>query len=173
MGIATWAKSRQDGVVFVFSFAGVYMSVEYAQMDSVSKVIASCEIMFHCRTPPLIGTNRTCGRRVGAGVGFVVDEVLGDCLKVVGQSWGCISMGRQVVIGRTLPGTLFRICWECVHLVSFNARLVVGFGAAMIGGALVIHVSGGANSIVSFVAMLVCLTLCSTLCSGGGTYGTL
>jgi hypothetical protein len=30
MGIATWAKSRQDRVVFVFSFAGVYMSGEFA-----------------------------------------------------------------------------------------------------------------------------------------------
>jgi hypothetical protein len=67
------------------------------------------------------------GRCVGAGVGFVVDEVLGNHLKVVGQSWGCISMGRQVVISGTLPGTLFHVCQECVHLVSFNACLVVGF----------------------------------------------
>jgi hypothetical protein len=68
---------------------------------------------------------------------------------------------------------LFCVCRECVRLVSFNARLVVGFGVAMIGGALVIHVSGDANLIVLFVLMLVRLTLFSTLCFGGGTYGIL
>jgi hypothetical protein len=172
MGIATWEKSRQDRAVFVFSFVGVDMSGEFSQTHLVSKVIASCEIMFCRRTPPLIGTNRMCGRRIGAA-GFVVDKVLGDCLKVVGQSWGCISIGCQVVIGGTLPGTLFRVHRECVHLVSFNACLVVGFRAVMIEGALVIRVSEGAKLIVSFVAMSVHLTLCSTLCSGGGTYGTL
>jgi hypothetical protein len=103
----------------------------------------------------------------------VVDKVLGDRLKVVGQSWGCISKGHRVVFGGTLPRTVFRVCRECVCLVSFNACLVVGFGVAMIDGALVICVSGGANLIVLFVPMLICLTLCSTLCSGGGMYGTL
>jgi hypothetical protein len=173
MGIATWEKSRQDRAAFVFSFAGVYVSGAFAQMHLVRKVMASCEIMIRCCTPPLIDTNQMHGRCVGAGVGFVVDKVLGDCLNVVGGSWGCISMVHRVVIGGTLPGLLFRVCWEGVHLVSFNDCLVIGFRAAMIGGALVICVSGGDNSIVLFVPMLVHLTLCSTLCSGGGTYGTL
>jgi hypothetical protein len=41
-----------------------------------------------------------------------------------------------------LPGTLFLVQWEFVHFVNFNACLVVGLGAAMIGGALVIGDAG-------------------------------
>ncbi len=76
----------------------------------------------------------------------------------------------------TLPGTLFHVLCECVHFVKCSAGFVVGLGADMIGGALVISASGCSGMLFVSSASLS-VTLCSgTLCSGalcllGGTYG--
>jgi hypothetical protein len=60
-------------------------------------------------------------------------------------------------MGGTLPGTLFHVRRQCVRGVILRARLVVGFGAIMIGGASVIW---------TMVGMLLVSEL-STLCSAG------
>ncbi len=68
-------------------------------------------------------------------------------------------------IAGTLPGVLFLIVCECVHLVNLRMCIIVGLGAAMIGGASVmrcIAMGGVARS-----------TLCSAHCSMGGSAGTL
>ncbi len=69
------------------------------------------------------------------------------------------------VIARKLPGVLFCVVRKCDRLVDLRTRVVVGLGAAMIGGASVtrrIELGG-----------VVPFTLCSTLCSMGGIAGTL
>ena len=48
----------------------------------------------------------------------------------------------MLVIGGTLPSMLLCVR-ECVFLVGFRTCFAVGFGAAMIGGAFDIQVSGG------------------------------
>ncbi len=69
------------------------------------------------------------------------------------------------VTARTLPGILFCVVPKCVHLVNLRTHLVVGLGAAMIGGASVIHR-------IALEGVALC-TLCSTICSMGEITGTL
>jgi hypothetical protein len=59
IGIATRAKSKQEGAVLDFSFIGVNTSGEFAQTHLVRILIASCEIILCCFNPPPIGTNQT------------------------------------------------------------------------------------------------------------------
>jgi hypothetical protein len=74
------------------------------------------------------------------------------------------------VMGGTPPGMLFLVCWECVCLVNFRACLVVGLGAAMMGGTSVILVSIGGSTLLSAMCWSSQLiTLCFTLCPGRGT----
>ncbi len=68
-------------------------------------------------------------------------------------------------IAGTLPGVLFLVVRECVHLVNLRMCMVVGLGAAMIGGGSMtrqIAMGGVAQS-----------TLCSAHCSMGGSADTL
>jgi hypothetical protein len=128
--------------------------------------------MLLCFIPPSIGTKCTLG--IWVGVGRVVTcHVQGDQRGVgagVGRTSGMTHLGTVRVIGGTLLGTLFLVILECDRFVKRNVLFVVGLGAAIIGGASVIHMMGGGGGATS-VAMSD--TLCSTLCSGGGTYGTL
>jgi hypothetical protein len=96
-----------------------------------------------------------CGRCVGLGVMLMVD-IQGDHLSVGGEMGGGNLMGGRfaLVIGGTLPRMLFCVRWDCVCLVNFYACLVVGFGASMMGGALVILVSAGIILLLSFIPCL-------------------
>jgi hypothetical protein len=154
IGIATWAKSKQDGAVLDFNFVGVQMSGEFAQTHSVRKLIACCEIILCCCNPPLIGTNQTCGIRVGLDVSIGMADLIGvaahgNCCSGGVGIGGSTTMGRgfAFAIGGTLSGILFLVCQECVRFVSFNTHLVVGLGAAMIGGASVMRASTGCGSL--------------------------
>jgi hypothetical protein len=134
--------------------------------------MASCSIMLLCLTPPPIGMKPTLGR--GVGVGIVVACCLRGEQRGVGTGVGSTTGARclctpQVIWG-TLSGTLFLVTRECVCLVSLNVLFVVGLGAAIIGGASVICISGGGGGAIS---VAVFDPLCSTLCSDGITYGTL
>jgi hypothetical protein len=73
---------------------------------------------------------------------------------------------------------LFCVLHECVCFVKRSACFVVGLGANMIGGALVLGASGcGGMLFVGFALSSGTLslgTLClGTLCLLGGTYGAL
>ncbi len=70
IGIATCAKLRQEGTDFVLSFVGVHISGKFAQTHSVRKFMASCDVKFLLRNPPLTGTKHVCGIQVGAGKTF-------------------------------------------------------------------------------------------------------
>ncbi len=76
---------------------------------------------------------------------------------VGGEYSGCVR-----VISGTVPGTLLRVSRRWTRLVDLSARLVVGLGAFMIGGAFDIRwrLSAGVTSGVG-------LTLCCP--SGAGT----
>ena len=82
---------------------------------------------------------------------------------VVGGGSTSIGLGRRGeprVMAGMVPGVLFLVNRTCDRGVVFRRRLLVGLGAAMIGGAFVIRCNIG--------------TLCSgTLCSGrvDGTVG--
>jgi hypothetical protein len=172
IGQATCSRSKQEGFDFGHSFLGQKISGEMAQMHSVRKLMASWYVMLLCLFPLSIGTKRTLGIRVGMGrvVAFCVQ---GDKCGVGAGVGGTSEMTHLItvqVIGGTLPGTLFLVTWECDRFVKRNVLFVVGLGAAIIGGASVIHMMGGCGGATS-VAMSD--TLCSTLCSGRGTYGTL
>ncbi len=124
--------------------------------------------------PPSIGMKRTFGMRVGitgtAGVTWQGDRqgLMVGVAGVVGT-----SMRRQFCIltmGGTPPGTLLRICHECVCFVFFNFRGAVGFGAVMMGGASMIHINGGATLCSTLFSSTVLSTLC-LMADSGCTYG--
>jgi hypothetical protein len=120
--------------------------------------------------------NWTGGIQVGLGISTRDTDskwavVCGDHLSVGRGTIGTSTMGRQLVfvIGGTAPGILFCVHWECVLFLNFNAFLVVGFGAAIIGGASVMWVSAGCGTSATFTpCSSLLITLCSTLCAGGG-----
>ena len=56
----------------------------------------------------------------------------------LGAANGCQADGLQVMAGM-LPGTLFCVVCKCVRLVALRVHSVVGLGAAIIGGASVMH----------------------------------
>jgi hypothetical protein len=115
------------------------------------------------------------GRGVSIGVANPIGAVVcGDCHSGGVGIGGSTTMGRwfAFTIRGTLPGTLFLVQQECGHFVNFNACLVVGLGAAMIGGASVMRVSTGCGSLWMFsLSTSPPITLYSTLCSCGGIYG--
>ena len=110
------------------------------------------------RTPPGTAANFTRGmREERRGVPFVVG---GGTISI-----GLGGRGDLRVIAGTLPGVLLRVKRTCDRGVVFRIRLLVGLGAAMIGGAFVMRCN---------IGTLCSGTLCSgTLCSGrvGGTGG--
>ncbi len=65
--------------------------------------------------------------------------------------------GTTFVMRGTDPGNLFLVLCMCVRLVKRSVHLVVGLGAAIIGGASVMHCIMGGGGLVSAA------TLCSTL----------
>ncbi len=170
IGLATCARSKQEGLAFEHSFVGEKMSGEFAHTHSVRKLIASWDIMLLCWMLPSMGTKHTPGRWVVNGAD-IVGGVCGDCRGVGVGTAGTMGRGRLVacwVILGTLPRVLLRVTRECVCSVNLNVHLVVGLGAVIIGGASVILISGWGGG-ASW--LLVSITLCSTLCSGGRTYG--
>jgi hypothetical protein len=94
--------------------------------------------------PLSMGTKRTRGRWVVNGA-HVVGGVRDDCCGVGVGTAGTMGRGHpgacQVILG-TLPRVLLRVTRGCVRFVNLNVRVVVGLGAVIIGGALVILISG-------------------------------
>ena len=98
------------------------------------------------RRPPEIAANFTFGMQ-------------GDRrgVAVVGRSIGLMGCwGALRVMAGTLPGVLLRVNCICVRGVVFRRCLLVGLGAAMIGGASVIRLSSGTLFFVVVIG-----TLCS------------
>ena len=82
---------------------------------------------------------------------------------VAASSVGTGRRGIVGVIGGTVPGTLFRVRRLWTRFVVFSARLVVGFGAFIMGGASDIR----RRSCVAFnfgVVATLCSALGATLC---------
>ena len=76
-----------------------------------------------------------------------------------------IGLGRRGelrVMAGTLPGVLLRVNRTSDRGVAFRRRLLVGLGAAMIGGASVMRRNIGT----------LCCTLCCTLSTGRGVLST-
>ena len=93
------------------------------------------------RRRPAIGENVTIGMHGNQRVGAMSGGVL-----TVAISW-CGNVGEMA---GTLVGMFFLVRLECVRCFVCNPRLVVGFGAVIIWGALDMHCRGG-----------VVVTLCS------------
>jgi hypothetical protein len=70
IGIATCTKLRQDEADFVLSFVGVHIFSKFTQTQLVRKFMASCDIKFLLRNPPLTGTKHMCGIQVEAATTF-------------------------------------------------------------------------------------------------------
>jgi hypothetical protein len=92
IGQATCSRSKQEGFSFGQSFLGQYVSGELARMHSVRKLMASCDIMLLCLTPPSIGMKRTLGRWVGVGI-VIACRIQGD-QRGVGVSVGGATGAR-------------------------------------------------------------------------------
>jgi len=104
------------------------------------------------RRPPGISAYFTFGMRGdrrGAAVG--------------GGSSGMGRRGALRVMAGTLPGVLLRVNRTCVRGVVLRRRLLVGLGAAIIGGASVIR-----RNIGTLCSVCVIGTLCSGRVSGTG-----
>ena len=101
-----------------------------------------------------IGGGR-CRRLDRLGVGGVGSAV------EAGSMCGITLLGKFGVIAGTVFGILVRVRRECVRFVNFNNRLAVGFGAFIIGGALVkrSRVAVGGTSCSNRIVSLI--TLCS------------
>jgi hypothetical protein len=110
--------------IFDLSSAGVNTSGELAHTHLIRKFIASCDIMFLFCNPLLIETKRIHGICVGLGMAMGV-AVRGDCQGAV-TKFGVGTRTRQRramgVISGTLPGTLFQVLFQCVHLVNFKVH---------------------------------------------------
>ncbi len=140
--------------------------------------------MLLCCNPPSTWRNWTLGRRVVAVcVGAVwrcIDHRGVVAKGMSGKGRGTWSLGVVFVIRGALPGMLFHVLCECVCFVNCRARLVVGLGANMMGGALVIRASmescgsmlfaGSPSSSVTLCTGTICL---GTLCLLGETYDAL
>ncbi len=150
IGIATWAKSKQEGAVLDFYLVGVQTSGKFSQKQLVRKLIASCKVILFWCNPPSIGTNQTYTICVGLVVSIRAANLIGAAVHGDRHSGGVgigglTTMGRwfAFAIGGMLQEISFYVWWECVRFVSFNACLVVRLGAAKIGGALVMRMSTG------------------------------
>ncbi len=84
---------------------------------------------------------------------------------VGGEYSGCVH-----VIGGTVPGTLLRVSRKWTRLVDLSARLVVGLGAFMIGGAFDIcwRLSAG---VISGVGPTLCCSSRAGTCIGAASWG--
>ncbi len=118
------------------------MSGDFAHTHLVSKLMASWLMRGVLQTPPAIGTQRTWGSRVGVvvavGAWLQVDH-RGSC---VWRGVGGISISwcrATFVMGGTDPGTLFHVLCMCVRFVKRSVHLVVGLGAAIMGGTSVMR----------------------------------
>ncbi len=130
IGQATCLRSKQEGFAYGQSFLGQYISGELAHTHSVRKLMASCNIMLLCLTPPSIRMKHTLGRRVGVGI-VVACCIRGDQRGVGAGVTGARHLCTPQVIWGTPMGTLFLVTRECVCLVSLNILFVVGLGAAL------------------------------------------
>ncbi len=97
---------------------------ELAHMHLVRKFITSYDIIFLVHNTYWIGKKRTHG--IGVEPGMVMWVVVrGDQRgAVTGFGVGTGTRQRRAVgvISGTLPGTLFLVLLECVHLVNFKVR---------------------------------------------------
>ena len=162
MGIATWLRCRHVGGLVGFNLFGVQMSGEFDQTCSVRKLIASFLMSFPDRSPPGIAANLTLGlRRDLRGVA------------VMGGGTGLGHAGACRLMAGTLPGMLLRVKRTCKRGVVFNIRLLVGLGAAMMGGAFVMRCRE--DGVVTLCSGGVIVTLCSAAAlgvSGGNRCGS-
>ncbi len=107
------------------------------------------------RRPPGIAPNLTFGMR-------------GD-LRGGSVRGGLIGLGRREasrVMAGTLPGMLLRVNRTCDLRFVFKTRLLVGLGAAMIGGAFVMRRRD--EGVVTLCSVGVVTTLCSSGVVGAG-----
>jgi hypothetical protein len=93
IGLATCARSKQEGLTFEHSFVGGEMLGEFALTHSVRKLMASWDIMLLCGMLPSMGTKRTCGRWLVNGAD-VVGGVCGYCRGVGVGTAGMMGRGR-------------------------------------------------------------------------------
>ena len=100
------------------------------------------------------GWCRCLDRLEVGGVGSAVEA---------GSMCGITVLGKFGVIAGTVFGILVRVRRECVCFVNFNNRLAVGFGAFIIGGALVIRL----RVVVGGTSCSYCVVSLITLCSPG------
>jgi hypothetical protein len=149
------------------------MSGEFSQMQLVRKVIASRLMMLLWRKPPSAGSNWTLGHRVVAGcIGGVWMHAEHHGAVVIGRSSkgkGTWCLTAMFVLRGALPGMLLHVHLECVRFVNCSARLVVGLGANMMGGASVsvggcggmLFAGSPSSSITLYLGTLCLGTLCS------------
>ncbi len=78
-------------------------------------------------------------------------------LQMVGWSHQRGKIGTVQVIAGMLPVMLLRVKRRCVCFVFFNVRFLVGFGAAMMGGAFVICLRGKTSGTLCSMGMSVTL----------------
>jgi hypothetical protein len=123
--------------------------------------------------PPYAGVKCVCGIRMGSvcrpAGGFLGDQHRAF-IKGVGAITTAWTQCLMFLIEGTHPGMLFCILRKCVCFINLRAPLVVGLGAAIIGGASVICgiVCVGCMVGVATLCSTLFSTLCSILCFGGG-----
>ncbi len=156
IGIATWLESKPH---WGFKLWGEKLSGSVDQTHLVRKLMASWLIELCCLSSLGIRTKLICGTQSG------VAAWCGDHLGVDDRGNRIGHHGTTQVMAGTLPEIFVRVTCECVHYVHFKFCFIVGFGAAMIRGALVMRRRGwmaGAVALCSTGAM-------STLCLWGVT----
>lgn len=148
MDIATWSRFRHEGELVGFNLFGIQISGDVAQTCSVKKLIASHHISLPECSPPGIAANFTLGtRRDLRGVVFL------------GGGAGLGHTGAWCLMAGTLSGMLLHVTRTCDLSVIFIIRLLVGLGAAMMGGAFVMR--RREDGIGTLCSGRVCATLCS------------